>query len=75
MNINAKTINGFFNFVRQISAYVGVALTTTNQLHLPASVRSTLLGASSLLLCIEHLNFAQTKGTATAEKSTGSPSA
>jgi hypothetical protein len=53
MTINVtKTLN----FLRQVSAYLGVIITTTNAVHLPAGVRETLLGASSLILAIEHLN-------------------
>lgn len=53
------------NFLRQVSAYLGVFITTTNSVHFPAGVRETLLGASSLLLTVEHLNA---KSTAAATK-------
>jgi len=52
------SISTAMNFLRQVSAYLGVIITTTNTLHFPSNIRATLLAASSLLLTVEHLNFA-----------------
>jgi hypothetical protein len=58
MTIN---VNSALNFLRQVSAYLGVFLTTTNAVHFPGNFRETLLAASSLLLTVEHLNVKTAK--------------
>jgi len=39
---------------REAAAIAGVIISVTNAVHLPASVRSTLLAGSALLLSIHH---------------------
>jgi hypothetical protein len=51
MAVNISTVK---SIVREVAAVLGVIIALTNELHLPTSVRATVLGISGSLLAIDH---------------------
>ena len=70
MTIN---VNKALSVLRQVSAYLGVIITTTNSIHFPENIRATLLAASSVLLTVEHLNFKTAAAAVSSTNSTSGP--
>ena len=47
------SIHDMKRYAREGAAWVGILLTTTDALHLPTNVRTTLLAVSGLLVAVE----------------------
>jgi len=49
------SVSGIAGNIRQLAAFVGVVISTTNAVHLPGNIRGILLAGSGVLLTAEHL--------------------